>query len=326
MEPLFFEPYFRPQIWGGRRLESILHKALPPTGTFGESWEVSAHPHHVSRVAGGDFAGQSLDQLTARYPAELLGHSSAKRFPLLVKFLDCEELLSVQVHPNDEQAGPLAGEEQGKSEAWYVIAAEPGARVYAGLKPGVDRSKLTESLAKGTVAECLHQFTPQAGDVIDLPAGTVHAVGGGVLLAEVQQSSDATFRLFDWNRVGPDGKPRALHIDPALAAIDWSAGPVAPIRSQAKSSGSAGELVRSPYFLLDRLDVSGSIRLSATGRMRILIAVAGSMTLASVPPKKKHRWTLSKGETVLLPAGCGELTLVSDQPNGCTLLLAALPD
>jgi mannose-6-phosphate isomerase len=267
MQPLVFEPYLRPQIWGGRRLEHRLGKALPADGRFGESWEISAHPLHVSRVAEGPLRGTTLDVLAASRGRELLGRAVASpaEFPWLVKFLDCHDQLSVQVHPDDETARRLLSNETGKTEAWVVLEVGPAGRIQAGLKPGTTRADLVRHLDAGSVAECLHSFAPRPGDCVFLPAGTVHAVGGGVLLAELQQSSDATFRLFDWNRLGADGKPRALHRREALESIHWPTGPVVPVEPRALPevpAGAHGErLVDCPYFCIDRYRLSGDLPL-----------------------------------------------------------------
>src|SRR5207248_4186771 len=171
-------------------------------------------------------------QLLETERAELLGPAAAAcpTFPWLVKFLDCNDWLSVQVHPPEEAVKRLWPGEGSKTEAWFVLDTAPGSRIYAGLLPGTDAARLRAALKTGTVAECLHQFTPRPGDCVFLPAGTVHAVGGGVLMAEVQQTSDATFRLFDWDRRDAQGKSRTLHVEEALACIDWSRGPVTPER------------------------------------------------------------------------------------------------
>jgi mannose-6-phosphate isomerase len=189
MDPLVFEPYARQQIWGQRRLESVLGKSLPSTNTFGESWEISAHPHHVSRVAEGPLVGKRLDELWHERRAEIAGHTETAidRFPLLIKYLDCDQQLSVQVHPTDEAAARLIPGELGKTEAWVILEAEPTARIYAGLQPGTTRADAERCLLQGTVGDVLHNFVPTPGDCIFLPAGTLHAVGGGVLMAEVQQ-------------------------------------------------------------------------------------------------------------------------------------------
>ncbi len=209
--PLRFRLLVRRYLWGNRRLETCLGKSLGPGNDYAESWEVADHGADQSIVDAGPLAGTALGDLVRLRAAELFGrcHPQAN-FPLLVKFLDAAQSLSVQVHPNDEQAARLDPPDLGKTEAWYILAADPGSRIYAGLRPGVEREQLAEAIAQGTCEKMLHCFEPKAGDCLFIPAGTVHALGAGLLVAEVQQSSDTTFRLYDWNRVGPDGKPRAL--------------------------------------------------------------------------------------------------------------------
>jgi mannose-6-phosphate isomerase len=316
MQPLVFQPYLRPQIWGGRQLQQRLGKPLPPRGSFGECWEVSAHPHHISRVAEGPLRGAALSDLWREHGRELLGREPkpGEKFPLLVKFLDCRELLSVQVHPDDAAARRLIGDELGKTEAWVVLHAEPQGRIFAGLKPGIGPAELRRHLAAGTVAECLHGFAPRAGDCLLLRAGTVHAVGGGVLLAEVQQSSDATFRLFDWGRVGADGKPRTLHIPQALESIDWAIGPVGPVIPRplpepdgaAGGQGAAGEqLAVCPYFELRRYHLAESLSRAPAAGMTIWMVLAGAAELES-PSGYTRRF--AAGETVLIPAAVPSAT------------------
>ena len=266
LEPLTFTPYLRPMVWGSRRLETHLGKPLPPDDTYGESWEVSTHRHHISRVNGGELHGETLADVCRRHPRELFGDvepPASGQFPLLVKFLDCHELLSVQVHPTDALAAQMLPGERGKTETWVVLAAEPGSKIFAGLLPGVNRDVLASHLKSGTVDRCLHAFTPRPGDCIHLAAGTVHGIGGGILLAEVQQSSDVTFRLFDWNRLGADGRPRLLHVEESFEAIDWSAssvGPVKPIPFPVVGAGHDGEhLVRCPHYTLNRYHLSSPL-------------------------------------------------------------------
>lgn len=310
LPPLRFHPFARPQIWGGRGL-TAWGKSLPAEGTYGESWELSGHPLHVSVVADGPHAGQSLNALVAKHPTELFGPGTAQReFPLLIKLLDCEELLSVQVHPSDQLAEAILGQPSGKTEAWIVLSARETARIYAGLKPGVDRPALERALDAGTVAECLHEFKPRVGDCLFIAAGTVHAMGGGLVLAEVQQTSDATFRLFDWNRRGPDGKPRALHRDESLRCINWSAGPVSPVTPQPlgelSTAGVEGEsLVRCPYFEIHRVSLTQRWTLPANGWW-IGIVTHGSLELTSEHADTSLK--LRAGETVLIPASCGATT------------------
>jgi len=309
MQPLVFEPYLRPQIWGRRRLAG-LGKKLPAEGAFGESWEISAHPHHVTSVAEGPMRGRLLSDLWKECLPELTGRaaSSGQPFPLLIKYLDCHELLSVQVHPDNEAAHELLGDPFGKTEAWVVLDAEPSARIYAGLKPGVTRGDIERHLDAGTVAECLHEFTPRPGDCVFVAAGTVHAAGGGVLIAEVQQSSDATFRLFDWNRLGPDGKPRPLHRAEALRSIDWSAGPVRPTVPQKLSGVGAdvhGERLAScDYFCMERYVVARSLTNPYAGRLSIWMLLAGRAALSA---SDGYRREFSAGESVLIPASAAPL-------------------
>lgn len=303
MEPLIFEHYARPQVWGARRLETYLGKALPADGTFGESWEVSAHSHHVSRVAEGPLAGTLLTELWHDFARELAGPGRwPETFPLLIKLLDCHEQLSVQVHPSDQIAAQLLPGERGKTEAWVILATEPDGRIYAGLKPGVERADLQRHLAAGSVAECLHSFTPRAGDCVFLPAGTVHAVGGGVVMAEVQQSSDATFRLFDWNRPGPDGRPRALHVEQSLGSIHWDAGPTGPVRPEplpAFAPVAAEQLVDCSYFKLHRFRGRQPFASPYAGQLSIWMVIGGGVELST---EGGYQRTLRSGETVMVPA------------------------
>ena len=326
VQPLLFEPYFRPQIWGERRLQRCLKKRLPPEGRYGESWEISAHPHHVSRILDGPLAGTLLTQLWNQAAAELWGAGRPPaEFPLLIKYLDCHDQLSIQVHPSDELAHRLLGEPRGKTEAWLVLQAEPSARIYAGLKAGVIRGDLERCLDAGTVADCLHSFSPRPGDCLFLPAGTVHGVGGGVLIAEVQQSSDATFRLFDWNRTGPDGKPRQLHRAEALQSIDWAAGPVRPVDGppidRLPSGVRAKRLVRCPHFTLERYVLGGELPCPHPENISIWMMLEGSARLTSGTFRK----ILHRGDTVLIPATSDPtIWTAPDNPHPPQLLRIAI--
>lgn len=309
-------------VWGGRHLGEQLGKVLPPTVPVGESWEISAHPLHVSRVAEGPLRGTLLTDLCATHAADLLGDQvpPGNRFPLLIKLLDCCDLLSIQVHPSDEQAVRLSRETSGKTEAWIVLEVRPTGRIYAGLKSGITRTNLENHLASGTLEQCLHSFTPQPGDCIFLPAGTIHAVGGGVVLAEVQQSSDATFRLFDWNRLGSDGTPRPLHIQQSLESIDWNAGPVQPVVGTPlpglppRVQGWA--LVRCRFFTLQRFEALGPFDLPYANRLSIWLVLAGEAELSSAV--SGYRRNFRAGQTVLVPAASPRVTW---QPTGPVILL-----
>jgi mannose-6-phosphate isomerase len=328
MQPLVFEPYFRPQIWGQRRLKDRLDKALPADGPFGESWEISAHPLHVSRVAEGPWCGITLTELWEHHAEELAGSQApaTPRFPLLIKILDCHDLLSVQVHPSDQLARALLSNESGKTEAWVVLDAESTGRIYAGLSPGTTRDDLERHLDAGTVAECLHTFNPQPGDCLLLSCGTVHAAGGGILVAEVQQTSDATFRLFDWNRLGPDGKPRTLHRTEALQAIDWSIGPVRPVtptKLDGVGCGVQGEsLVHCSYFCMERYAVDGELLAPYAGQMSIWMVLAGMIQLQT--NDGYQRW-FRTGETVLIPASAGQASWNTGMAGSATMLAVTIP-
>ena len=319
--PLRFHPHLRALVWGGRGLGESLGKPLPTAAAYGESWEISDHPSHSSVVAHGHpFAGWTLRDLMQRIPDALLG-APRERFPWLVKFLDAHDWLSVQVHPDDRAVAHLWPGEGGKTEAWFILAARPGSRVYAGLMPGVDERLMRAALAFGQAADCLHSFEPRPGDCLFLPAGTVHAVGGGVLMAEVQQTSDATFRLFDWNRVDADGTSRELHVEKALACIDWDAGPVSPIRIPGYPAGEAGStaLVRCAYFDLDYHHLRDSHILNTGPAMRIVLVLHGRGHYDA----DGSRHALAVGDTLLFPAGIDPVPLVPDGALG--LLTASLP-
>jgi mannose-6-phosphate isomerase len=326
MHPLVFVCYARPMVWGSRRLATHLGKELPEEGTFGESWEISAHRNHVGVVAEGQHAGTTLGELCTRHAASLFGEQTAHAvFPLLVKYLDAHDWLSVQVHPDDTLALELSPGELGKTEAWIILHAEPEGRVWAGLQPGVEKEDLERHIAAGTVVECLHEFTPQPGDCVFLPAGTVHAVGGGVLFAEVQQTSDATYRLFDWNRIQADGSRRALHVAQSLAAINWQAGPVRPVQPQDLHGQPGGvqaeSLVRCGYFDLDRFTVQGPLTVSAR-QLSIWLVLEGELTLQS---RDGYERLFRRGETTLIPAAAPPLVWVP-LTRSATLLRVSLPD
>jgi mannose-6-phosphate isomerase len=324
MLPLRFESYLRPMVWGGRRLGEVLGKSLPSDGPYGEAWEISDHPSHASIVSTGPYKGQTLRYLMEHHSAALLGEAAARfpRFPWLVKLLDASDWLSVQVHPSDVQAAQLWPGEGGKTEAWFVLAAAPTSRIYAGLLPGVDEQALRNALRNGTVGECLHQFSPRPGDCLFLPAGTVHAVGGGVLMAEVQQTSDATFRLYDWDRRDANGRMRQLHIEEALACINWNSGPFSPVRAAnypgEASRPSRQRLVQCAYFTLDYLHSREPFTCGG-GALQVLLVLHGRGRLET----GADAWPLSPGDTLLLPAALDALPCHPDGELG--LLLSAFP-
>ena len=307
LSPQQFAPIFQNYVWGGRRLETILHKRLPSDAEYAESWEVVDHDNGQSIVTQGEFEGWSLSQLVAQRGPELLGrHHPQEKFPLLFKFLDCQRNLSVQVHPNDEQGALLEPPDLGKTEAWVILAAEPGSSLYAGLKAGVDRAAFEKEIQNGTADNCLHRIVPAVGDCIFIPAGTVHALCAGLLVAEIQQSSNTTFRLFDWNRVDASGQSRPLHITQGLNATDFERGPIQPQTRQPTDMDGVERLVACDKFVLDRIEltpestcgVSKTIpAIGGDGTCHIVAVVEGSVRLGNT--------SLTKGQTALLPAAYG---------------------
>jgi mannose-6-phosphate isomerase len=315
-QPLRFEPFLRPMPWGGRRIARFLGKNLPRQ-PVGESWEVSDHPLHLSRLATASGYGVTLRELMETQRRELLGPSANRyeRFPWLFKLLDANDWLSVQVHPDDVAVKRLLPGESSKTECWLVLDAEPSSRIYAGLKAGVDASELRVALEAGRVTECLHSFVPKAGDFVFLPAGVVHAVGGGVLMVEIQQTSDATFRLFDWNRKDANGQPRKLHIDAALASIHWDQGPIEPIATWTGTSLGGGRLVACPYFEVDWLPGWNLVKVGGTGRLSAMIITQGSGRFANGE-------YYMPGDIWILPAAMPAMELDPDAPIAglvCTL-------
>jgi mannose-6-phosphate isomerase len=324
--PIRFHPFLRPLVWGGHSLARLLGKNLPNGAACGESWEISDHPLHRSVVAEGALAGLSLRALMERQRGELLGPAAEAHaiFPWLFKFVDASDWLSVQVHPDPVAVRKLWPGEGPKTEAWFVLAAAPGSRIYAGLLPGIGENDLRAALNQGRVADCLHSFEPRPGDCVFLPAGTVHAVGGGVLLAEIQQTSDATFRLFDWNRRDASGKPRPLHIEQAFASIHWDQGQIQPVRVSGYP-GPAGQsqlsertsLVECPYFHVEYVSDLRPVRLGGSGHLQAAVVLAGRGR------SEDANCEVRTGQVWVLPASMPPVTLRPDP--SLALMLCTLP-
>ncbi len=312
LHPLRFEPILRQLIWGGRRLGTVLHKPIGDGNDYAESWELADYRDVVSIVNEGTLAGTTLRDLVRQRASEVLGPelSALREFPLLVKFIDAREDLSVQVHPDDEKGKRLVGD-NGKTETWVIVDATPGSLIYAGLKPGVPRGELEAAIKDGQVEPLLHRFPARPGDCIMIEAGTVHAIGAGVLLAEIQQMSDATFRVFDWGRVGTDGRPRELHIAEALEATDFDRGPVNPLvpaKVQAGDGNWCERLSSCQYFALERWRLTQPAVLGRTDRFTILIGLQGS----AVVRHERQGTRLAFGQTLLLPAAAGRCEIIPD--------------
>ena len=310
--PLRFQPIFRRYLWGGRRLGTVLGKPIGEGDDYAESWELVDHGDDQSVVLAGPAAGKSLHALLTEQGPALLGrHYPQTQFPLLFKFLDCRKDLSLQVHPNDEQAQQQTEPDLGKTEAWIILAAEPGSLIYTGLKRGFDRAAVEREISRGTLPLCLHKLEPRVGDCIFIPAGIVHALGAGFLVAEIQQASDTTFRLFDWNRIGADGKPRALHIEQGLAVTDYAAGPISPQTPQATEQPHAERLVACDKFVLDRWSIEEPQSLENDSRFHLIVVLAGAVDLENDPSGKP----LASGELALIPASCRARRIIPREPT-----------
>ena len=325
MYPLTFHPIMKRIVWGGRRLGDLLGKPIGPENDYAESWEIVDHGDNHSEIASGPLEGRTLRDFVRERNESVLGsYAGIDSFPLLLKYLDCNRVLSVQVHPDDFYARQMPQPDLGKTEAWYIVDAAPGSKIYAGLKAGVDRNSLEKAIAGDCTEDVLHVIEPQPGQCIFIPAGTVHALGGGLVVAEIQQSSDTTFRLFDWNRVGADGRPRPLHIEQALDVTDYSIGPIAPQTPQADADGLE-TLVRCDKFVLkqarfDSQSPGKNIAIANLSSPVIMTVVKGAATLAC---DDGWRCAAKVGQSFLIPVATPPIEITS--VNDAVLLLAYLP-
>ena len=282
---LHFRSIYQTRVWVGRRLETRLGRTLPDGQPYGESWELVDREDQQSVVADGPLAGTSLHTLWTRHQTDVFGDGGrqprAPRFPLLVKILDCEDDLSIQVHPPAAVAAELGGEP--KTEMWFVAHADAGARLYAGVRRGVTRAAFERALDEGTVADCVHPIAAATGNSLFVPSGRVHALGRGLLVFEIQQSSDTTYRVFDWNRVGLDGRPRALHVAESLRCIDFD--DVEPTLA----SGD-GELAACPFFRVTRARTGHP---APAGRARLIMPISRTLWAER---------SLAPGQVTLCPA------------------------
>ncbi|PAW82921.1 MAG: mannose-6-phosphate isomerase [Pedosphaera sp. Tous-C6FEB] len=301
--PFTFQPIFKDRVWGGRKLAQLYGKALPPQTPIGESWEITDRPEGVSVITNGPLAGRDLRWLMENHAKELLGDSQpcAGRFPLLVKILDAQEKLSLQVHPPAHKAAELRGDP--KTEMWYVADATPDADLFVGLRRGATREEFEQRIRDGSVAECFHRIPVQRGDSMFLPSGRVHALGAGNVIFEIQQNSDTTYRVFDWNRVGLDGQPRELHIPQALASIDFDdfEPALAPSAWTKVGSAETRPLVDCALFSVEvfRLSAPGEVRLSGN-QVTVLAMTAGQLTVRHPGGAA----TLKPGGFYVVPAAC----------------------
>jgi len=306
--PLTFEPIFKERIWGGRNLETLYGKRLPSNQKIGESWEISDRPGDESVIAGGALRGKTLRWLMEQCPGELLGprRPLPARFPLLIKIIDAQETLSLQVHPPAAIAERLGGE--AKTEMWYIAHAGPKAELFVGLKKGVTRAEFERKLASQTVAECFHRIAAKEGDAMFLPSGRVHALGAQTVIFEIQQNSDTTYRVFDWNRVDSKGQPRELHVPQSLASIDFTdfEPTLLPRAMTPANPGSVRPLVRSEFFEVSLRQWAANDQLNLpAGRMKILGIVKGALRIEGAGEAVE----IGAGQFCLVPGQC-EATLV----------------
>jgi len=301
-----FQPPYQERVWGGRDLQRELGRALPGANPIGESWELVDRTGEQSVVAGGPFAGLTLRELLTRQAADVMGPGwpAARPFPILVKWLDCRERLSLQIHPPASVAAGLGGEP--KTENWYLVRTSPGAAVLAGLKPGVTVASFAAALTAGTAEACVERLPVQPGDSLLIRSGVMHAIDAGCLILEIQQNSDTTYRVYDWGRVGLDGKPRALHIPQSLASM--AAAPKEPPHLLRANGEARTLLVDAPEFQLTRhvLAAGAPIRFAAGEQPRIFSVVDGAVM-------DDAGKILGVGENLLLPYA-GEFTFTATGP------------
>lgn len=322
--PLVFTPLFKERIWGGRELETLYGKNIPAGKTIGEAWEISDRPGDASVIANGPLAGNSLRWLMENHASEMLGEAkpaAAGRFPLLCKILDAREKLSLQVHPPASKAAELQGEP--KTEMWFIADATPEASLYVGLKNGVSRAEFEKKIADGSVADCFHRIPVKAGDTMFLPSGRVHAIGEGLVIFEIQQNSDTTYRVFDWNRVGLDGKPRELHIPESMASIDFNdfEPKLVPAYYREAPNFKFRQLVEDPLFNVQEMvfDHAGTMK-PAGSFLRIIAVIKGAATI--VDGNSGISVELRPGQFGLIPASLSGVEITA-QPQTTFLCVEA---
>ncbi len=324
VHPLVLEPIYKPRLWGGRRLHTLFGRSVPSDQPIGESWEVADLPNEQSIVTAGPSRGQTLHELVKRWDTSLIGDASLCEgaFPLLIKYLDAAQPLSVQVHPDEATARKMGGSVRSKHEAWYVIDAAPNAVLYKGLRSGVTQEQFTSAMVRGCPDEVLLRIPARVGEVHEIQAGTVHALGAGVMVAEVQTPSDTTFRLFDWNRIDSHtGRPREMHLEQALRSIHFE--PVAKSMMKQKSAvatawGSTPKvqvecLGVTEDFVIDRVILNDGVDFSmALGELVIWMTLSGLGRL--LHPVSGLEINVRRWDTVVFPAAVTACRWISEGP------------
>lgn len=310
--PLRFKPRLKERIWGGESLAAKCGKRSAKGKRYGESWEISGVAGDLSVVSSGMFKGNDLQEMVEIYMGDLVGEKVYDKFgiefPLLVKHIDTAALLSIQVHPDDRLAAERHNS-YGKTEVWYVTECEPGASLYLGLKSGVTRAQYLDAVVAGTLPELLQKYEVHAGDAFFIPAGTIHAIGKGIKVVEIQQTSDITYRIFDWNRVDDNGRPRQLHTALAIDAIDFDSDAQYVI-TRPPQKNTPVKIVCCPYFTTNLLEVAGEVErdFSSLDSFIIYVCVEGSVALSCEGAEER----LSKDDVLLVPAEQMAVTLKGD--------------
>ena len=309
--PLKFRSIYKQRIWGGQKLCSVFGKDLPAGEKIGESWELADLPEDKSVVINGPLARKTINEVINEHPEEITGNESfSGQFPLLIKLLDCQDVLSVQVHPDAETCRRM-GQGDPKTECWYIIEAEPGAVIYKGIKKGVTKQQFAEAIEKGSVAELLIKVAVEAGQCHFLPAGTVHAIGAGLLIAEIQLPSDTTYRVFDWNRVDDEGKARELHIEQALESIHFDQ------TEDELPMTTIGRLVDCEYFKIDKGHQGRNCEvLLLAGMMKMLIILSGGGKISGA---NEIEVEFKAGDTLLIPAAYKGVIVFCDESEYLTI-------
>jgi mannose-6-phosphate isomerase len=306
--PLKFYPVFKSYLWGGRNLEKF-GKSLPE-GIVAESWEISCHPNGVSMISNGEYAGTPLPKFIADFETKVMGTTlppnDLTKFPLLVKLIDANDKLSVQVHPDDTYAASHENGELGKNEMWYILEAKPGAELIFDVRPNITKEDFARAVEQGTIENCLKKLPVSSGDVINIPAGMIHAIGAGIILAEIQQNSDTTYRVYDYDRVDANGNKRPLHIEKALEVIGFNAGnrreKAEGLTIQASPETQRKFMMANRYFAVELNTIRGMLQEIADGRKFFIYFITeGSGEIlydgGSIP--------VTRGESVFLPAALG---------------------
>ncbi len=320
--PLLFKPIFQHRIWGGRRLQRFLSASLPDDPLIGEAWLLCDREDQASEVAQGPLQGSIIRQLIERSPTEMLGVLAGKfqRFPLLLKFLDVHESLSVQVHPSDKQALQIDHGAHGKTESWVVLEVQQASRIYAGLATGTTKTELAQAVTAGALPERMASFVPKVGDAVMIHAGTVHSLSQ-VVVFEVQENSDTTYRLYDWNHTDPrTGKVRPLQIKQALASVSFPQVPVGPHR--ASDSGVTeirGRILSCEHFEVWRIRSIGEYSVGSSRTPHVLVCISGAGCVSHGDAK----YPFGKGDVVLLPPALGVCACIAE---GAVVLDISVPD